>query len=123
MAFFAGVQPARPTQRIAISVGGCFIVYKEDSNHCAGDQAMPLYEYKCQGCGHQFEALILPQSPAASCPACSSDSLERLVSSFAVNSESGREASTASARRHNLDLNSKQNPDKPRVQIDHPHQH
>jgi len=84
---------------------------------------MPLYEYKCQGCGHQFEALILPQSPAAACPACSSDLLERLVSSFAVNSESGRAASTASARKHNLELNSKQDPDKPRVQIDHRHQH
>jgi putative FmdB family regulatory protein len=84
---------------------------------------MPLYEYKCQGCGHQFELLILPQSPDAACPACAGGSLERLISSFAVNSESARQASTASARRHNLELNSKQDPDKPRVQIDHRHQH
>jgi putative FmdB family regulatory protein len=84
---------------------------------------MPIYEYRCLGCGQQFEKLILPQSPAVVCPACSSESVERLISSFAVNSESKREASTAAARRQNLELNTKQDPDKPRVQIDHPHQH
>jgi putative FmdB family regulatory protein len=84
---------------------------------------MPLYEYKCVGCGHQFELLILRQSQRPACPACSSESVEQLVSSFAVNSDAKRETSTASARKYNERLNSKQDPDKPRVQIDHPHQH
>ena len=119
---FAGLQAGRPRQSVPITVS-CFIVYIRIINHRVEVQDMPLYEFKCQGCGHQFEALILPQSPATVCPACSSGSLERLVSSFAVNSESGRDASTASARKHNLELNSKQDSDKPRVQIDHPHQH
>ena len=84
---------------------------------------MPLYEYKCLGCGHQFELLILRQSPPVACPACSSGSVEQLISSFAVNSEGKRAASETAARRHNQKLNSKQDPDKPRIQVDHSHQH
>lgn len=84
---------------------------------------MPLYEYKCLACGHQFELLILRASQQPACPACSAESVEQLISSFAVNSESSRESSTASARKYNEKLNSKQDSDKPRVQIDHRHQH
>ena len=84
---------------------------------------MPLFEYKCQACGRQFEVLMLRPSQAVECPACSSTSVERLMSMFAVNSEARRESSVASARKHNEKLNKKQDPDKPRVQIDHPHQH
>jgi putative FmdB family regulatory protein len=84
---------------------------------------MPLYEYKCLACGHQFELLMLRASQPPVCPACSAESVEQLISSFAVNSESSRESSTASARQHNEKLNSKQDRDKPRVQIDHRHQH
>src|SRR5262249_37099327 len=84
---------------------------------------MPLYEYRCLGCGHQFELLLLRSSQAAACPACQSESVERLVSSFAVSSQASHDASVAAARRHNAKLNAKQDPDKPRVQIDHPHLH
>jgi len=84
---------------------------------------MPLYEYKCQACGHQFEVLIRRSSPTAVCPSCQSESVERLVSSFAVSSDASHQASVAKARRHNQELNSKLEPDKPRVQIDHPHLH
>lgn len=84
---------------------------------------MPLYEYKCLACGHQFELLILRQSQTFACPACASASLERLLSMFAVSSDSSRQTSEASARRRNLELNTRQDPDKPRVQIDHTHQH
>ena len=49
---------------------------------------MPIYEYKCRGCGNEFEALILPQSPGApKCPSCRSEDLEQLLSGFAVSSE------------------------------------
>ena len=84
---------------------------------------MPLYEYKCLMCGHQFELLILRPSPELSCPACLSASIEQLISSFAVSSDARRDSSTASARKYNERLNAKQDSDKPRVQIDHPHQH
>lgn len=45
---------------------------------------MPLYEYECKGCGHEFEDLVLG-SAKPRCPACDSESLERLLSVFAVN--------------------------------------
>ena len=84
---------------------------------------MPLYEYKCLGCGHQFERLILKTSPPVACPACAGGSVERLLSMFAVSSEGSRRSSKAAAYEHNNKLNAKQEPDKARIQIEHRHQH
>jgi putative FmdB family regulatory protein len=42
---------------------------------------MPLYEYACQNCGHQFETRQrISDEPLKTCPKCSKDTLERLVS-------------------------------------------
>ena len=84
---------------------------------------MPLYEYKCSGCGHQFEVLILRASQTVACPSCASAAVERLLSMFAVSSESSRRTNTESAYRYNNKLNAKQEPDKQRIQIEHKHQH
>ena len=84
---------------------------------------MPLYEYKCTGCGHEFEVLILKASQPVACPSCAGASVERLLSMFAVSSESSRQANTESAYRYNNKLNAKQEPDKQRIQIEHKHQH
>jgi putative FmdB family regulatory protein len=84
---------------------------------------MPLYEYKCLGCGNQFELLILKASQRAACPSCASESIERLLSMFAVSSDASRQANTASAYKYNNTLNAKQERDKQRVQIEHKHQH
>lgn len=84
---------------------------------------MPLYEYKCVGCGHQFEVLVLKASQAIACPSCDGESVERLVSMFAVSSEGSRQANTAKAYAYNNTLNAKQEPDKQRIQIEHKHQH
>ena len=84
---------------------------------------MPLYEYKCLACGCQFELLILKASQAIACSACGSASVERTLSMFAVSSETSRQANTAKAYAHNNKLNAKQEPDKPRTQIEHKHQH
>jgi putative FmdB family regulatory protein len=59
---------------------------------------MPLYEYECQACKHQFEALILPGIEAA-CPKCRSKRLERMLSRFAVSSEQTRQLNLKSARK------------------------
>ena len=84
---------------------------------------MPLYEYRCLACGHQFELLIRNGSEQAACPSCAGGSLERMASMFAVTSDGVRQASTARAYAYNNTLNAKQEPDKPRVQIEHKHQH
>ena len=84
---------------------------------------MPLYEYRCLGCGHEFEILVLTSSKTIACPSCAGDSLERILSLFAVSSDGSRQASTAKAYAHNNRLNARQEPDRPRIQIEHKHQH
>ena len=59
---------------------------------------MPLYEYRCKQCEHEFEALVLPKL-TAECPECQSTDLERLLSQFAVSSDSTRKQNLASARK------------------------
>ena len=46
---------------------------------------MPIFEYSCKSCGHQFETLVRSGS-TPSCPACASAELERLTSLPAVRS-------------------------------------
>jgi putative FmdB family regulatory protein len=59
---------------------------------------MPIYEYECRGCGHQFELLVLKDTVAA-CPECRGKKLEQLLSGFAVSSESTRQSNIQAARR------------------------
>ena len=44
---------------------------------------MPLYEYACRECAHQFE-LLVRGSEAPQCPACHATALERRFSAFAA---------------------------------------
>jgi putative FmdB family regulatory protein len=52
---------------------------------------MPIYEYRCTACAHEFEALVRTGDTAA-CPKCASATLERLLSRFAVDSAGTRQA-------------------------------
>lgn len=58
---------------------------------------MPIYEYECQACQHQFELLIRTGDVAA-CPACASGELRRLLSHVAVSSEHSRQHNFNKAR-------------------------
>jgi putative FmdB family regulatory protein len=48
---------------------------------------MPIFEYACKGCGHEFEALVRPQDAAPACPACQSTQLDKLISRPAIKSD------------------------------------
>lgn len=59
---------------------------------------MPIYEYRCRGCGHEFEQLVRTGGTPA-CPACEGHELERLLSQVSISSEQTRERSFSKARR------------------------
>jgi putative FmdB family regulatory protein len=48
---------------------------------------MPLYEYACQSCGHEFE-LLVRGSEAPACPSCQSGELHRRISVFRTGASS-----------------------------------
>ena len=52
---------------------------------------MPLFEYECRACGHQFEYLTR-SAESPSCPSCSGEDLQKLLSVFAVNTNGGSSA-------------------------------
>jgi putative FmdB family regulatory protein len=49
---------------------------------------MPIFEYVCKECDHEFEALIFGKQKAE-CPKCQSKKLEPQLSVFAVSTKSG----------------------------------
>jgi putative FmdB family regulatory protein len=72
---------------------------------------MPIFEYSCRACGHQFEFLKLPTTPdAARCPACQGEDLERLLSGFAMSTSELTKAHVKAARKQHQ--GSKENKDK-----------
>jgi putative FmdB family regulatory protein len=48
---------------------------------------MPILEYVCEECTHQFETIVLG-SQTPKCPSCNSAQLERRLSVFAVGGQS-----------------------------------
>lgn len=47
---------------------------------------MPIYEYRCRDCGATFEVLVR-HGATATCPRCSSSSLDKLISAPLVLSD------------------------------------
>jgi putative FmdB family regulatory protein len=42
---------------------------------------MPIYEYQCQACQYQFDAMQkISDHPLTQCPKCQQDSLQKLIS-------------------------------------------
>lgn len=51
---------------------------------------MPLYEYKCEECGHEFEELVsFAQADEVPCEQCGSRRTQRLASTFCGSAGSG----------------------------------
>jgi putative FmdB family regulatory protein len=66
---------------------------------------MPIYDFRCKSCGHEFEALSRPQDPAVACPACRGTELEKLLSGFAVSSAESRAANALDSRKRQVRAN------------------
>ena len=57
---------------------------------------MPIFEYICQECQHEFETLVFGRDKAK-CPKCQSKKLSPQLSVFAMSSK-GRSANSMSAK-------------------------
>jgi putative FmdB family regulatory protein len=57
---------------------------------------MPIFEYICQECQHEFEALVFGRDKAK-CPKCQSQSLSPQLSVFAVSTQGMSARRSASA--------------------------
>jgi len=57
---------------------------------------MPIYEFACTECGHQFDELVPSASakPRAVCPQCGKDTTQRLPSTFAARTIEGSSRSS-----------------------------
>ena len=53
---------------------------------------MPIYEYRCPGCGQEFQKLVYGQS-AVACPSCQSPEVRRTLSIFGIRGGSAPVAS------------------------------
>jgi putative FmdB family regulatory protein len=59
---------------------------------------MPIYEYACKECHHEFEALVYGSQKAA-CPKCAGKKLTPKLSVFAVSASGASATRTPAARR------------------------
>ena len=62
---------------------------------------MPIYEYVCNGCGHEFE-LLVRHDTAAACPACEAKAIERRLSLPAIKSSGTHERAMRAAKRRDV---------------------
>lgn len=66
---------------------------------------MPIYEYVCNECRHEFDALQkLSDEPLKTCPACNRDSLKKKISAagFRLSGSGWYETDFKSDRKKNL---------------------
>jgi putative FmdB family regulatory protein len=45
---------------------------------------MPVFEFQCESCQHEFEELVMKRDEVINCPRCGGDRSRKLMSAFAV---------------------------------------
>ncbi len=60
---------------------------------------MPIYDYTCGACAQEFEALLRKQTDDATCPACQSGDVQRLLSKPRVHSSARKDRSMRAAKK------------------------
>ncbi|MGB9430258.1 MAG: FmdB family zinc ribbon protein [Gammaproteobacteria bacterium] len=66
---------------------------------------MPIYEYKCEACGHQLETLQkVSEAPLKKCPECGKPALRKLISAtgFRLKGSGWYETDFKSGNKHNV---------------------
>lgn len=66
---------------------------------------MPLYEYRCDACGHEMDALQkMSDEPLVDCPSCGQEALRKLVSAsgFRLKGDGWYETDFKSGSKKNL---------------------
>ena len=58
---------------------------------------MPIFDFSCKACGHQFEALVRKEQPK--CPSCESLDLERLLSLPVVRGDGTRQRTLSNSKK------------------------
>lgn len=64
---------------------------------------MPIYEYACDACGHEFELLVRGEMTPR-CPECAGEALSRRLSLPRVHSDSTRARGLGAARQRDKKL-------------------
>jgi putative FmdB family regulatory protein len=81
---------------------------------------MPIFDYACRACGHEFEALTRgSSSKVPKCPECQSEDVERLLSMPRVKSETTKDLAMRAAKRRD----SQQASDRTRAQREYEASH
>jgi len=76
---------------------------------------MPIYEYQCQACGHEHEALQkISAEPLVACPVCSKEELQKKISAagFRLKGSGWYETDFKSGQKKNIASDSKASPSK-----------
>ncbi len=58
---------------------------------------MPIYEYRCRGCGQDFEKYVAGATTVVACPACDGREITRKLSVFGLKSDGGFQPSAGMA--------------------------
>ena len=76
---------------------------------------MPIYEYKCSNCGHQFEKIQkFSDDPLKKCPKCDKNTLNKLISSpsFRLKGSGWYETDFKTGKKKNISSNESSKSDK-----------
>ena len=46
-------------------------------------RSVPIYDYRCDACGHTFEKMVRLDAPVPACPSCAAAEVRKLVSPVA----------------------------------------
>ncbi len=58
-----------------------FLWMMRGSRESGKELSMPIYEYRCENCGHEMEAIRkLSDAPLERCPVCEKESLKKKIS-------------------------------------------